>query len=123
MREFFRRIRVAAEQAGHGICGELVKYYDPDVGAPTTRSYLESVFHKRKEYEYQSEFRIAVDASMSEPTPLRLGIGDISDIAFLMRTSEINQQMKFEARQRYLGLAKHCGFAGKGTGCVIPLSV
>ena len=98
--EFFRRIRVAAEQAGYGIFGELVKYYDPDVGTPTTRSDLETVFHKRKEYEYQSEFRIAVDANVGEPIPLCLSIGDISDIAFLMRTSEINQQMKFETRQR-----------------------
>ena len=98
IREFFRRIGVAAEQGGYRLCGELVKYYDTDVGTPTTRSAIETVFHKRKEYEHQSEFRVAVDANLDEPTPLVLCIGDIRDIAFLMRTSEINQQMKFEAR-------------------------
>ncbi len=98
--EFFRRISVAAEQSGYGFCGGLVTYYDPEVGTPTTRPDIETIFHKRKEYEYQNEFRIAVDANLNEPTPRILSIGDISDIAFLMRTAEINRQMRFEVRPR-----------------------
>ena len=94
--EFLRRISVAAEQGGYGLRRGLVTYYDPEVSTPTAGSDIESIFHKRKEYEYQSEFRIAVDARLNEPTPLILCIGDISDIAFLMRTAEINQQMRFE---------------------------
>lgn len=94
--EFLRRIRVAAEQKGYQICGGLVTYYDPEAGTPPTRTNTETIFHKRKEYEYQSEFRIAVNANRNEPTSLNLSIGDISDIAFPMRTSEINRQMSFE---------------------------
>ncbi|MCE2501286.1 MAG: hypothetical protein J4G13_10555 [Dehalococcoidia bacterium] len=100
IQEFLRRISVAAEQGGYGLRRGLVTYYDPMVGTPTTESDIESVFHKRKEYQYQSEFRIAVDTHLYEPTSLRLSIGDISDIAFLMRTSEINGQMRFEVGPR-----------------------
>jgi hypothetical protein len=98
--EFLRRISVAAEEGGYRICGGLVTYYDPMVGTPTTHSGIKSVFHKRKEYQYQSEFRIAVDTHVYEPTSLRLSIGDISDIASLMRTSEINGKMRFEVGPR-----------------------
>ena len=98
--EFFHRISVAAEQGGYRRCGGLVTYYDPEVGTPTTTLGIETVFHKRKEYEHQSEFRIAVDANLNEPTHLKLCIGEISDIAFLMRTAEINRQMRFEVRPR-----------------------
>ena len=98
--EFPRRVSAAAELNGYGLCTGLVTYYDPEVGTPTIRTEIETVFHKQKEYQYQSEFRIAVDAHLSEPTFLRLSIGDISDIALRMRTSEINQKMKVEARSR-----------------------
>ncbi len=98
--EFLRRISTAAESKGYRLCRGLVTYYDPDVGTPTIRTELETIFHKQKDYEHQREFRIAVDAHLDEPTPLILSIGDISDIALPVRTSEINQQMSFEARPR-----------------------
>ena len=98
--EFFSRIRMLAEQSGYGILGGLVKYYDPEVGTPTIRTDIETIFHKREEYEYQSEYRIAVDANADEPTPLILSIGDISDIAFLMNTTDINRKIRFDVQPR-----------------------
>ncbi len=99
--EFLRRVSAAAEQNGYQLCKGLVAYYDPEVGTPTIRADVETLFYKRNEFQYQSEFRIAVDAYLNEPTPLCLRIGDISDIALLVHTSEINQQMRFEMRPRY----------------------
>ena len=98
--EFLRRTRAAAELKGYRFWKGLVTYHYPEAGTPTTGTGIEPIFHKLKEYEYQSEYRIAVDAHLDEPTPKKLSIGDISDIAFLMRTSEINQNMSFEVRPR-----------------------
>ena len=92
-REFLKRVKVAAEKRGYGICGGLVKYYDAEVGTPPAKSEIESIFTKRKEYEYQKEFRLAIDTGTMGCNPITLDIGRIGDISVLTNTSDINRQL------------------------------
>ena len=91
--EFIRRVEVAAERKGYGICKGLVKYYDPEVGTPPVRSEIETIFTKRKEYEYQSEFRFAVNTRTMGCDPITLDVGEIDDITVCLDTSDINLQL------------------------------
>ena len=92
-REFLKRVKVAAEKRGYRICGGLVRYYDAEVGTPPPKSEIESIFTKRKKYEYQKEFRLAIDTGTMGCNPITLDIGRIGDISVLMNTSDINRQL------------------------------
>ena len=93
-REFIRRVRLEAERKGYGICDRLVRYYDAEVGTPLTRSNIETIFLKRKDYEYQKEFRFAIDTGAAGCSPVTLCIGGIEDIAVGMAASDINKRLR-----------------------------
>ena len=97
--EFLRRVKVAADQRGYGIIRNLVKYYDPEVGTPPLQAETETIFTKRKEYEYQSEFRFAIDTRTVGRDPIILDIGEINDIAVCMDASEINRQLSIRIEE------------------------
>ena len=90
-KEFFMRVKAAADREGYGINGRLVKYYDPNVGTPPAGSQMESIFTKRNQYAYQKEFRIAIDTRTSRMDPITLSIGPIDDIALHLKTRDINR--------------------------------
>ena len=90
-REFFGRVKAGAERRWYGVCGGLVKYYDSEVGTPVTRKDIDTIFAKRKEFEYQKEFRLAIDTGTIGCNPITLCIGRIDDIAVRMNTAEINR--------------------------------
>ena len=94
VREFLGRVKAGAKRQGYGVCGGLVRYYDPQVGSPPTKSEIETIFTKRKEYEYQKEFRIAIDTGARAGNPVTLCIGKIHDIALPISTSDINRQLR-----------------------------
>ena len=89
-KEFFRRVKVAADRERYGIIGQLVKYYDPNDGTPPARSEIESIFTKQDQYAYQKEFRIAINTRTLGTDPITLNIGSISDIALRLKTYNIN---------------------------------
>ena len=99
-KEFIRRVRVAAERENYKIWWRLLRYYDPEVGTPRLVSSLDSIFSKSKEYEYQREFRFAIDTGTLESDPITLDIGDISDIAFRMDTPDINRLLSVRIRRQ-----------------------
>ena len=99
--EFFRRVRHAGDQAGYRICAKLVSYYDPEVGTPPVTSDLETIFNKRKEFEYQKEFRFAIDTNSEGRCPITLDVGEIDDIAFYVKTSEIDIQLDVATESDY----------------------
>ena len=92
--EFFRRIKASASGKGYGVCGGLVRYYDAEVGSPSTRKEIETIFTKRKEFECQKEFRLAIDSGTMGCNPITLCIGRIDDIAVRMNTAEINRGLQ-----------------------------
>ena len=98
-REFIRRVRVAAERENYRICWRLVKYYDPEVGTASLESNLYSIFSKRKQYEYQKEFRFAIDTGTPGSGPITLDIGEIGGISFCMHTSDINRQFDIKIKR------------------------
>ena len=99
--EFFRRVRHAGDQAGYRIYAKLVSYYDPEVGTPPVTSDLETIFNKRKEFEYQNEFRFAIDTNSEGRCPITLDVGEIDDIAFYVKTSEIDIQLDVATESDY----------------------
>ena len=90
-KEFFRRVKAAADREGYRIYGRLVKYYDPNAGTPPARSQIESIFTKRNQYAYQKEFRIVIDTLTLGIDPITLNIGSIDDIVLRLKTRDINR--------------------------------
>lgn len=98
-KEFIRRVRVAAERENYRINWKLVRYYDPEVGTPPLESNFDSIFIKRKKYEYQKEFRLAIDTGTPGCNPITLDIGKIDDIAVCMDSGEINRQIDIKVKR------------------------
>lgn len=96
--EFFKRVKVGVERMGYRVWGRLVKYYDADVGMEPTYRDMESLFLKRKEYEYQKEYRLAIDTDTIGTNPICLDIGSIEDISIRINTEDINRGLKIEKK-------------------------
>lgn len=95
--EFFTRVRDAAEREGYLVGGDLVNYYDLESGTPSPEEDIDTIFNKREEYAYQSEYRIALNTRIEDGKPIILDIGDISDIAMRMNTADINRSFSVRA--------------------------
>ena len=98
-REFIRRVRFGAERENYRICWRFVRYYDPEVGTPRLESSLDSIFSKSKEYEYQREFRFAIDNGSVGRNHIILDIGEIDDITMCMDSREINRQIDIRIKR------------------------
>ena len=94
--EFLKRVDIAANLAGYGIRRGLVKYYEAEVGTPSMRSDMDTIFTKRKEYEHQREFRFAIDTGTAGCCPIVFDVGDITDISVCIDTCKINRQLHIE---------------------------
>ncbi len=99
-KEFIRRVRFGAERENYRICWRFVRYYDPEVGTAPSESNLDTIFNKPGQYEYQKEFRFAIDTGTLGSDPITLDIGDISDIAFSMDTPDINRLLSVRIRRQ-----------------------
>jgi hypothetical protein len=85
--EFLRRVREAAALPGHDLHYKLVEYFDEDAYTGGV-----GIFKKRKAFQYQSEFRIALIPGTNQP--FRFFIGDLSDITRIGLLSELNQRLR-----------------------------
>jgi hypothetical protein len=87
--EFMKRVKAAAPGTGQELRSDLVEYIDED-------SYEGPVgiFKKLSDFSYQSEFRIAFLPGTG--APLRLQIGDLSDIVMLGRLSDLNDRLRVQ---------------------------
>ena len=92
--EFIKRVKATGSRKEYKVCYKSVKYYDAEEGSPPLRSEVETIFTKRKEFEYQREFRIAIDTSTPGCAPITFDIGSIADIAYYTDTSDINRQIR-----------------------------
>ena len=97
--EFLRRVAEAAEREGWEHRSSRVKYYDSyprDVAFGDGQSFMPA-FLKRKEYEWEREFRIALSTGTAGDGPVTLDIGDIHDIGWYTETRELgNLKMSHE---------------------------
>ena len=90
--EFIKRMKAAAEKKDYLMANGRVTYYDP----ASYHGFLgdkEAVFRKRIEYEYQREYRFAINTRTTGTNPITLEIGDIRDIAFRLDTANINREL------------------------------
>ena len=81
--EFLRRVRRAAEAREHRIEWNLVEYCD----AATYHGEM-GLFRKPSEFEYQSEFRIAIRPGFGRP--FELNVGSLNDICIVTPAHELS---------------------------------
>ena len=96
--EFFRRVEDSANRAGFEIRRGLVRYYDAELGRPDIRSNIGTIFAKRKEYQNQKEYRLAINTGYLGDLPIALNIGNIEDIAIYISAHEFNEQLHVSFR-------------------------
>ena len=94
--EFIRRVNLAAEKKEYKVHSGLVQYYDRDIGTPPIHSPIQTLFLKRKIYEYQKEWRLATDTGTTTDCPIILDIGGIEDIAVQISTPDLISFQSFE---------------------------
>ena len=87
--EFINRMRCSAQASDYRIAYKLVKYYDPTTFHGNFHD-IESVFWKQEQFSFQREFRFAIDSGTLGNCSLRMEIGDISDIATRLKSTELN---------------------------------
>lgn len=92
--EFFQRIKRCVISEGISFDSNFVNYYDEKIDdifrlESYSRKGIKSVvFHKRKQYEYQQEYRFTVPNIPGQDV-VKLEIGDISDISIMISTSDL----------------------------------
>lgn len=104
--EFLRRVSGAAVREDWQHCSAQVTYYDSyprDVAFGDGRSFMPA-FLKRREFEREREFRIALNTGTAGDDPVTLDIGDVHDIGLYTETREMGN-LKF----RMKGICPLCG--------------
>ena len=87
--EFFNRIKNKALEMNIDIIGDFVNYYDDSINDVTPficsllKGIRNSVFHKRKKYAYQQEYRFTM-VNNKKSDNFEMNIGDISDISTIL---------------------------------------
>ena len=94
-RKFLDRAAGAAEKEGLGFDCGLVDYS----GRTPNLTTADIIFCKGNEYKYEREFRLAFSSPQEVEGPLTLEIGDLSNIASLFRTQEINGMLTITAER------------------------
>ncbi|CNC78715.1 Uncharacterised protein [Yersinia intermedia] len=98
--EFISRIKRAAQslidsnEANYFSARKLI-YYDSNESL-SLENTADAVFHKQKEYEHQSEFRLCLDRGKGTEDAYFFNVESLRDIAFPIPTSEINSKIKLE---------------------------
>ena len=95
-RKFIRRIHLSGEKKGYKVHSGLVQYYDPEIGTPPIHSPIQTLFLKRRMYEYQKEWRIAIDTGTTENRRIIFDIGGIEDIAVRISTPDLIRFQSFQ---------------------------
>jgi hypothetical protein len=85
--EFLKRVKAAVPGTGQELRYDLVTYIDD-----TSYEGPVGIFKKLSDFSYQSELRIGLFPGTG--APLRLQVGDLSDIVILGRLSELNDRLR-----------------------------
>ncbi len=82
--EFLKRVHTSANSKGYKTMMDFVEYFDPQKQLDINPFSMEPVFYKRSQFEFQKEFRIAINTNTIGDDPLQLDIGNIEDISLRM---------------------------------------
>ena len=97
--EFIERVKTAADKLGVPMdCGfvNYGRHHHMPKGGPRD---VGMIFCKREEHKCDREFRFSFESPQKVEEPLVLNVGDLSDIAKLFRTREINSQLSTTYRE------------------------
>ena len=102
VREFLRRVESAASDRGVYGCG-IVEYVEPQFGDSTRPPMtdgekLRLAFQKRRKFANEREYRFALLTDNEPARPTTLNIGDIRDIARLVRVQDIYDELKVNGK-------------------------
>ena len=109
--EFVERVKAAADKLDVPMdCGFVAygRHPMPDHGMKD----VALIFRKREQYKYEREFRFAFESPQRVDGPLVLDVGDLNDIAHLLRTREFNDHLMITHRETAPGDATHEGALG-----------
>jgi hypothetical protein len=85
--EFMQRVKAAVPRTGQELRYDLVGYIDD-----TSYEGPVGIFKKLSDFSYQSEFRIGLFPGTG--APLRLQVGDLSDIVILGSLADLNDRLR-----------------------------
>lgn len=93
--EFIKRCQVALDKLNVDYTLSLVEYYDEK---SFHGNFMKEKlgFHKRSIFAHQREWRIKINVNTAFPQPYILEVGDLSDIAKLMKSSDFNEQLEIK---------------------------
>jgi hypothetical protein len=94
--DFISRVKKAVENLGHSGIMKLVDYYDPNLFNGNFLQH-EIPFKKQQKHSYQNEFRIVVNNGRVGDDPLRIEVGDLSDISAKIEATSLNGLLKIES--------------------------
>lgn len=98
--EFIERVEAAAQRQGYAVSHGHVQYYDPETGPQNIDPEVAALFAKRNTYAHQKEHRIAINTGTIGSDPLRLSIGDISDIALYFNVNNMDRELSIITQDR-----------------------
>ena len=89
---FQERLIQYCERTGYGFTCGFVTYINPEIDniTPDRNNPLKPIFHKYNDFQWQQEYRIAIEPNHEQRGPLRFDIGDISDLAVIVPTESIS---------------------------------
>ncbi len=102
--EFFNRVDKAVAHQYNGVlrsCRGIVQYGDPNTGVvppSTVPELLKVALRKWKRFANEKEHRFVFLTGREPAGPFILNIGDIRDIAFLMRTQDVYDRAEIYGR-------------------------
>lgn len=89
---FIERFKTAALKGGFFSFHAPVNYYDFSKDNISCK-YPEIAFQKRSEFSYQREYRFLLQKTNEEDKPVILEVGDLSDIAMVVKSADINKML------------------------------
>lgn len=99
-KEFLKRVKNAVAREGYELYGDMVEYYDPEVGTPAPISKWSAAFDKSNVHQWMREFRLAIDTGTEGDNHVDLHIGRIDDIAVYNSTSAwVNPTISLQRRR------------------------
>ncbi len=98
---FVERVKRTALEKGYEFGHGLVRYEDPEEGWPVTNPMdPQGIFVKRLSYAPESEYRMVFGRKLYSTKPIKLQIGDISDVAYRADLSTVNDGIDVRVRIR-----------------------
>ena len=92
--EFVQRIEREARARQYSVWRRAVRYVDPEVyDISDLDNEIDAAFCKSTRYAGEREYRFAFDTNTNGNDPITVDIGSVHDIAYGLRTTEINSAL------------------------------